>query len=160
MFEGTIAENIARFGEIEPAKVIDAAVKTGVNQMILSFPEGYDTPIGVGGSYLSGGQRQRIALARAVYGQPTLVVLDEPNSSLDDAGEAALIRAIGDLKKNGSTVVVITHKPSIIANVENFLLLRDGQVAAFGPRDEVFHALAQAAPAAPRGSRPTIVAAA
>ena len=160
LFEGTIAENIARFGEIDPAKVIDAAVKTGVNQMILRFPEGYDTPIGVGGSYLSGGQRQRIALARAVYGQPTLVVLDEPNSSLDDAGEAALIRAIGDLKKNGSTVVVITHKPSIIANVENFLLLRDGQVAAFGPRDEVFHALSQAAPAAPRGSRPTIVAAA
>lgn len=145
LFEGTIAENIARFGEVDHEKVIDAAQQTGVHDMILHFPQGYDTPIGVSGGFLSGGQRQRIALARAVYGHPSLIVLDEPNASLDDAGEAALVKAVEALKKAGCTVVLITHRTSIISSVEKILLLRDGQAAAFGPRDEVINALAQAA---------------
>ena len=153
LFEGTIAENIARFGEIDHEKVIDAAQMTGVHDMILHFPQGYDTPIGVSGGFLSGGQRQRIALARAVYGHPSLIVLDEPNANLDDVGEAALLRAVEALRKAGSTVVLITHRTNIISSVNKILLLRDGQVAAFGPRDDVLKALAQAA-------RPNVPAAA
>ena len=103
LFEGTIAENIARFGEIDHEKVIDAAQQTGMHDMILHFPKGYDTPIGVAGGFLSGGQRQRIALARAVYGHPSLIVLDEPNANLDDVGEAALVKTVEALKKAGST---------------------------------------------------------
>lgn len=155
LFEGTIAENIARFGEIDHEKVIDAAQQTGVHDMILHFPQGYDTPIGVAGGFLSGGQRQRIALARAVYGHPSLIVLDEPNASLDDVGEAALVKSIAALKQAGCTVVLITHRTSIISSVDKILLLRDGQVAAFGPRDEVINALAQAA----RGNVPSVAAA-
>ena len=145
LFEGTIAENIARFGEIDHEKVIDAAQQTGMHDMILHFPKGYDTPIGVAGGFLSGGQRQRIALARAVYGHPSLIVLDEPNANLDDVGEAALVKTVEALKKAGSTVVLITHRTSIISSVDKILLLRDGQVGMFGPRDEVINALSQAA---------------
>ena len=145
LFEGTIAENIARFGEVDHEKVIDAAQQTGMHDMILHFPKGYDTPIGVGGGFLSGGQRQRIALARAVYGHPSLIVLDEPNANLDDVGEAALVKTVEALKKAGSTVVLITHRTSIISSVDKILLLRDGQVGMFGPRDEVINALSQAA---------------
>jgi len=145
LFEGTIAENIARFGEIDHEKVIDAAQQTGVHDMILRFPQGYDTPIGVAGGFLSGGQRQRIALARAVYGHPSLIVLDEPNANLDDVGEAALVKAVESLKKAGCTVVLITHRTSIISAVDKMLILREGQIAAFGPRDEVINALSQAA---------------
>ncbi len=154
LFEGTIAENIARFGEIDHEKIIDAAQKTGVHDMILHFPLGYDTPIGVSGGFLSGGQRQRIALARAVYGHPSLIVLDEPNANLDDSGEAALVRAVDALKKAGCTVILITHRTSIISSADKILLLRDGQVAAFGPRDDVIKALSQAA------ARPSIPTAA
>ncbi len=153
LFEGTIAENIARFGEIDHEKVIEAAQLTGVHDMILHFPQGYDTPIGVSGGFLSGGQRQRIALARAVYGNPSLIVLDEPNANLDDVGEAALLKAVEALRRAGSTVVLITHRTNIISSVNKILLLRDGQVAAFGPRDDVLKALAQAA-------RPNVPAAA
>ena len=153
LFEGTIAENIARFGEIDHEKVIEAAQLTGVHDMILHFPQGYDTPIGVSGGFLSGGQRQRIALARAVYGNPSLIVLDEPNANLDDVGEAALLRAVEALRQAGSTVVLITHRTNIISSVNKILLLREGQVAAFGPRDDVLKALAQAA-------RPNVPAAA
>ncbi len=153
LFEGTIAENIARFGEIDHEKVIEAAQLTGVHDMILHFPQGYDTPIGVSGGFLSGGQRQRIALARAVYGNPSLIVLDEPNANLDDVGEAALLRAVEALRQTGSTVVLITHRTNIISSVNKILLLREGQVAAFGPRDDVLKALAQAA-------RPNVPAAA
>ena len=145
LFEGTIAENIARFGEIDHEKVIDAAQQTGMHDMILHFPKGYDTPIGVAGGFLSGGQRQRIALARAVYGHPSLIVLDEPNANLDDVGEVALVKTVEALKKAGSTVVLITHRTSIISSVDKILLLRDGQVGMFGPRDEVINALSQAA---------------
>ena len=149
LFEGSIAENIARFGEVSPEKVIAAARSAGLHEMILRFPKGYDTPIGEAGHLLSGGQRQRIGLARAVYGDPVLVVLDEPNANLDDVGEAALVRTVQELKAKGRTVFLITHRPGIVAVADRVLILRNGMVQADGPRDEVLAALraAQAAPA-------------
>lgn len=137
LFEGTIAENIARFGEVDSTKVVEAAQRAGVHELILRFPEGYDTQIGVSGAVLSGGQRQRIGLARAMYGDPVLVVLDEPNSNLDDAGEAALVEAIRELKRGGRTVILITHRTNVLATVDSLLVLRDGALVLYGPRDEV-----------------------
>jgi ATP-binding cassette subfamily C exporter for protease/lipase len=141
LFEGSIAENIARFSELDSDKVIDAARASGLHEMILRFPKGYDTPIGEAGGLLSGGQRQRIGLARALYGSPALVVLDEPNANLDDAGEAALARTVHELKARGRTVVLITHRPSALAVADRLVLLRNGQVAADGPRDQVLDTL-------------------
>ncbi|OGB18967.1 MAG: peptidase [Burkholderiales bacterium RIFCSPHIGHO2_12_FULL_65_48] len=150
LFEGTIAENIARFGEVESEKVITAARSAGLHEMILRFPKGYDTPIGEAGGLLSGGQRQRIGLARAVYGDPVLVVLDEPNANLDDVGEQALVRTVQGLKAAGRTVFLITHRPGILAVADRILILRDGLVQADGPRDDVLAAL-RAAQAAAQG---------
>ncbi len=161
LFEGTIAENIARFGEIDSEKVVRAAQMAGVHDMILHFPQGYETPIGVEGGFLSGGQRQRIGLARALYGDPMLIVLDEPNSNLDEMGEAALVKAIQALKAMQRTVVVVTHRTSIVSVVDKLLMLRDGTVQLFGPTAEVLAALrggAQppaGAPAQPAAQRPT-----
>jgi len=159
LFEGTIAENIARFGELDPPQVIEAAQRAGLHDMILRFPKGYDTPIGAGGAVLSGGQRQRIALARALYGDPQLLVLDEPNANLDDVGEAALVAALQDLKSRGRTVFMVTHRLSALAVVDRLVVLQNGMVAADGPRDAVLAALrgqqqaqpgpAQATPAQP-----------
>jgi ATP-binding cassette subfamily C exporter for protease/lipase len=151
LFEGTIAENIARFSEVDSDKVIEAARSAGLHEMILRFPQGYDTPIGAAGGMLSGGQRQRIALARAVYGDPALVVLDEPNSNLDDAGEAALMNTVAQLKAKGKTVFLITHRPGAIGVADWLLLLKDGELVANGPRDAVIGALQhrQAPPARP-----------
>lgn len=164
LFEGTIAENIARFSEPDAALVIDAAKRAGVHEMILHLPRGYDTPLGVDGASLSGGQKQRIALARAIYNNPRLVVLDEPNSNLDDVGEAALVETIKDLKSRGSTVILITHRMSVLSVVDKLLVLRDGMLTMFGPRDDVLKALrqqqlqaAQAKPAAAGGSPLQIV---
>lgn len=141
LFDGTIAENIARFGDVEGEKVVAAAQLAGVHEMILRFPKGYETLIGEGGSALSGGQRQRIALARALYGEPKLVVLDEPNSNLDDVGEAALVKAIEQMKAKGATVLIITHRTNIISAVDSLLLLVDGALQLYGPRDQVLQAI-------------------
>ena len=145
LFEGTIGENIARFGDVEPAKLEAAARAVGLHELIMSLPEGYDSPVGRDGTILSGGQRQRVGLARAIYGDPVFVVLDEPNSSLDESGEAALAGAILQLKARGTTFAIITHRTSILPVVDKMLLLRDGQVQAFGPRDDVLAALNKAA---------------
>lgn len=147
LFDGTIAENIARFGEIDSAKIIDAAQRAGVHEMVLRFPNGYDTPIGEGGAALSGGQRQRIALARALYGNPVLVVLDEPNANLDDAGELALVAALRGMKADKRTVFLITHRLSVIQEVDAILVLREGVIQTIGPRDQVLAALSQQAQA-------------
>jgi ATP-binding cassette subfamily C exporter for protease/lipase len=141
LFEGSIAANIGRFGELDSAKVIEAAKRAGLHDMILHFPKGYDTPIGEAGGFLSGGQRQRIGLARAVYGDPHLVILDEPNSNLDDAGESALARTVLDLKSRGKTVILITHRSSAIASADRLVILRDGRVHLQGERDAVLAAL-------------------
>ena len=145
LFDGTLAENIARFGELEPAKVHAAAKAVGLHDFIMALPQGYESPVGREGAMLSGGQRQRVGLARAIYGDPVFVVLDEPNSSLDETGDAALAAAILQLKAQGTTFVVMTHRTSILAVVDKMLVLRDGQVQAFGPRDEVLAALSKAA---------------
>jgi ATP-binding cassette subfamily C exporter for protease/lipase len=143
LFDGTVAENIARFGTIDAAKVVEAANLAGMNDQILHFPQGYDTRLGADGSNLSGGQRQRIGLARALYGDPQFIVLDEPNSNLDDAGEKALTDAIRELKTRGKTVVVVTHRMSTLAVVDKILVLADGAVAGYGPRDDVMRAMQQ-----------------
>lgn len=143
LFDGTIAENIARFGEVDPEKVVAAAQMAGVHEMILRFPKGYEAQIGESGNALSGGQRQRIALARALYGEPKLVVLDEPNSNLDDVGELALVKAIDQLKETGATILIITHRTNIIGVVDKLLLLVDGVVQLFGPRDQVLLTIQQ-----------------
>jgi len=137
LFDGTISENIARFGEVNAEKVVKAAQKAGVHEMILDLPNGYDTYISSTSGALSGGQRQRIGLARALYGDPVLVVLDEPNSNLDEAGERALSAAIQQLKAEGVTLFVISHRTSVLKNMDKLLVMKEGQVSMFGPRDQV-----------------------
>ena len=153
MFDGTIAENIARFSDVDSEKVIAAARSAGLHEMILRFPKGYDTPMGEAGGLLSGGQRQRVGLARALYGNPAVIVLDEPNANLDDAGEAALMQAVREFKAKGRTIFLITHRPGAIAVADQLVVLQDGRVQAQGPRDAVLAQLqahrqqpAQAAP--------------
>lgn len=137
LFEGTIAENIARFGEVDSAKVIAAAQQAGVHQLILDLPSGYDTEIGQGGMTLSGGQRQRVALARALYGSPQILVLDEPNSNLDTIGENALTEAMVNVKSQRQTTFVVTHRMQILAQVDYIMVLNQGVIEKFGTRDQI-----------------------
>lgn len=143
LFEGSVSQNIARFNEVDAKKVIKAAKKAGVHEMILKLPEGYDSKILSGGSSLSGGQRQRIALARALYDNPVLVVLDEPNSNLDDIGEAALVDAIEELKDEEVTVILITHRQNILKVTTKLAMLNQGELVAYGKTNEVLEKLGQ-----------------
>ena len=141
LFEGTIAENVSRFGEPDADKVREACRMVGLDRFIEQLPKGYDTEVGDDGSFLSGGERQRVALARALYGMPKFVVLDEPNASLDEAGDAALLNAIKMLRAQGTTVIVMTHRLNILGAIEHMLVLVDGQVQRFGTCQEVLAAL-------------------
>lgn len=155
LFEGSISDNIARFGPLDPQAVVEAAELAGVHEMILRLPQGYDTLIGAHGGALSGGQRQRIGLARALYGKPRLVVLDEPNSNLDEQGERALGAALTRLKHSGTTLLIVTHRISALAYVDHLLVLNEGQIALSGQRDQVLARLQgrteSPAPAEPGG---------
>jgi ATP-binding cassette subfamily C exporter for protease/lipase len=141
LFDGTIAENISRFGETDPAKVIEAAQRTGIHEAILRFPNGYNSQIGEAGALLSGGQRQRLGLARAMYGNPSVLVLDEPNSNLDDAGEKALVETLHQLKASGKTVFLITHRLNILGAVDRVLALKEGRIEHYGLRDGVLEVM-------------------
>ena len=145
LFGGTVGENIARYGEVDSGKVIEAAKRAAVHDIILQFPNGYDTLLGDGGAGLSGGQKQRIGLARAMYDDPSLLVLDEPNSNLDEAGEQALVAAMVDFRTRGKTVVLITHRTSAIGVTNKLLLLQGGVAHMFGPTAEVLTELTTAA---------------
>lgn len=142
LFEGSISENIARFDKIEPEKVVQAAQMAGVHEMILMLPDGYDTVIGSDGVNLSGGQRQRVGLARAIYGNPRLIVLDEPNSNLDDVGERALGVALQKLKETGATVFIVSHRPNILTRLDRILVMAGGAISLYGERDRVIAELA------------------
>lgn len=145
LIEGTVAENIARLGVIDSDKVIAAAQAAGVHDMILELPNGYGTQVGANGAFLSGGQRQRVALARAMYGSPPLLVLDEPNANLDEAGEIALDVALQEAKKRGQTSLIVSHRPIAIRNCDLMLVMHGGQVSLYGPRNQVLAKLAEAA---------------
>lgn len=144
LFDGTVAENIARFGKVDMAMVREAADMVGITEIIEQLTEGFDTRIGDEGAVLSGGQRQRLGLARAVYGKPKFLVLDEPNSSLDEAGEKSLLALLSKLKASGASVVAITHRTTLLPAADKVLVLNDGQVVLFGPRDDVLAALKKA----------------
>jgi type I secretion system ABC transporter, PrtD family len=145
LFEGSVSENIARFAEVDSEKVVLAAKSAGVHEMILLLPDGYDTVIGSDGVMLSGGQRQRIGLARALYGNPRLIILDEPNSNLDEVGDRALAVAIQQLKLTGATVFVITHRTNIVSQLDRLMVMSDGAISLYGPREQVLAELAQRA---------------
>lgn len=144
LFEGTISQNITRFAEVDSEKVVEAAKTAGVHEMILRLPDGYDTKIGAGGATLSGGQRQRIGLTRAIYDNPVLVVLDEPNSNLDEVGETALVHAINALKEREITVIVITHRPSILQATTKLAIIKEGTLEAYGDTNEILSKMAAA----------------
>jgi len=156
LFSGSISENISRFGELSPEKIVEAAKLSGVHEMILGLPQGYDTVIGGAGGVLSGGQRQRIGLARAVYNNPKLMILDEPNSNLDDQGEKELVEAINRIKQVGCTVIVITHRTMVLKCVDKILIMKDGLAVAFGPKDDVLASLMAPAKAPAKAPAPAI----
>jgi PrtD family type I secretion system ABC transporter len=147
LFDGTLAENISRFApDMNPDMVVAAAKMANVHELVMRLPNGYDTPLGENGSRLSVGQRQRVALARALYGDPVLLIMDEPNSNLDAEGESALVDAIRQSLQRGASVVVIAHRPSALAAIKDIMVLSEGRVAALGPRDEVLKKVMQRPP--------------
>ena len=165
LFDGTVAENIARFGEVNAEHVVAAAQTAGVHEMILALPDGYDTVISGLFGLLSPGQRQRIALARALYGEPSLLVLDEPNSNLDEAGESALASAISKVKSKGTTVVMVSHRQGALPLVDHLIIMEAGRIRQQGPKAEVIsqirtalqaQAQAKAAAEAQEGAPPQI----
>lgn len=141
IFEGTISENIARFAEFKPEDVVEAAISAGIHDMVLRMPSGYDTRVGPGGTGLSGGQMQRVGLARALYKNPTFIVLDEPNSNLDDAGEIGLAKALMQIRNRKATSVIVTHRISALKVANKMLVMHDGKLSHFGPTQEVMAAL-------------------
>jgi len=149
LLDGTVSENIARFGEIDSDQVVAAAQAAGVHEMILKLPEGYDTRLI--GNVISAGQRQRLGLARALYGDPKLIVLDEPNSNLDQDGDAALMKTLEDLKRQGRTIIIVTHRPNVLSIADKILLLVEGQIAVYGDRDKVMAVLKEGPKAIGRG---------
>ena len=166
LFDGTAAQNIARFDvNADPVKIVEAAQLANVHDLIMRLPKGYDTPLGENGARLSAGQRQRVALARCLYGDPVLFVLDEPNSNLDAEGEAALDKAIRVSMARGASIVVIAHRPSALASIQQILVLSEGRTVALGPRDEILKKVlnrpaagsAPPAPTPPTPSKPTLV---
>jgi ABC-type protease/lipase transport system fused ATPase/permease subunit len=142
LFDGSIKENIARFRDADSAEIVEAARLAGIHNMILDLPDGYETHIGATGAILSGGQRQRIAHARAVFGSPALVVLDEPSSSLDGEGETALVQMLAELKARRATVLLIAHRPSMLLSLDKILVLTNGRAAAFGPTQQIMPQIA------------------
>lgn len=152
LFDGSISENISRFGQLDSEKVVDAAKLAGVHELVLKLPQGYDTVIGASGGALSGGQRQRIGLARAVYNNPKFMVLDEPNSNLDDQGERELVEALHRVKANGCTIIVISHRTMILQCVDKILAIKEGVAVSFGPKDQVLASLTGAAPQIPKSA--------
>jgi ATP-binding cassette subfamily C protein EexD len=141
LFSGTIADNICRFSRVDSEKIIEATRTAGIHEIILKLPEGYDTLIGSSSGALSAGQRQRVGLARAIYNNPKIIILDEPNSNLDDQGERDLLSALRKLKASGSTILVITHRTPILSLVDKLILMREGLISHFGPRDDVLKAI-------------------
>jgi ABC-type protease/lipase transport system fused ATPase/permease subunit len=155
LFRGTVAQNISRFAvQPDAPRLLAAASQAGVHDLILRLPNGYETEIGDGGLMLSGGQRQRIALARALYGDPFLVILDEPNSNLDSEGERALVRAIAGVRARGGIVVVIAHRPALLTAVDHILVLNEGRLQAFGKTDAVLPLLTAKPPPAAAATPP------
>lgn len=152
LFDGSISENISRFGQLDSEMVVEAAKLAGVHELILKLPQGYDTVIGASGGALSGGQRQRIGLARAVYNNPKFMVLDEPNSNLDDQGERELVEALHRVKANGCTIIVISHRTMILQCVDKILAIKEGVAVSFGPKDQVLASLTGAAPQIPKSA--------
>jgi PrtD family type I secretion system ABC transporter len=148
LLPGTVAQNIARFREIDSKAVVQAATTAGVHELILALPNGYETEISLHSRRISLGQRQRLALARAIYGNPAFVVLDEPNANLDEVGDRALIETLGALKRAGTTVLIVTHQASVLKCADMVLAIRDGTVAAFGPRDQILKPVRRVAPVA------------
>ncbi len=161
LFEGSISENISRFEVVDAKEVVEAAKVAGVHEMILRLPKGYDTLVGAGGATLSGGQRQRVGLARAMYKKPPIIVLDEPNSNLDDEGEKALVNAVMVMKQNNSTIILITHRPSILNAVDNIAVLAGGVLSMYGTKEDVLKTLQQKAvaqsPQPPKQTAPLVV---
>ena len=152
LFDGSIADNICRFGEQDSEAIVAAAELAGVHQLVLGLPNGYNTMIGGSGGILSGGQRQRIGLARAVYRNPCLIVLDEPNSNLDDQGEKELVEALARIKQEGSTVIVISHRTLVLQSVDKMLVLKEGATVNYGPRSQVLASLMKPAPKLPQSA--------